>query len=179
MRISDWSSDVCSSDLLALTSWFFETFVLRDFLPGYAPYDDRFAFLFNSYYEAEGQRHARGRRGMVTRPALDEVLAYRAHVEAALLDALPGLPPEVRDLVALGCHHEEQHQELLLTDILHLLSCNPIEPPLWPAPRQAPMAMPGAIGWIEGVAATVELGHRSEEHTSELQSLMRISYAGF
>src|SRR3546814_2134157 len=90
MRISDWSSDVCSSDLLALTSWFFETFVLRDFLPGYAPYDDRFAFLFNSYYEAEGQRHARGRRGMVTRPALDEVLAYRAHVEAALLDALPG-----------------------------------------------------------------------------------------
>src|SRR3546814_6825660 len=97
---------------------------------------------------------------MVTRPALDEVLAYRSHVEAALLDALPGLPPEVRDLVALGCHHEEQHQELLLTDILHLLSCNPIEPTLWPAPRQAPMAMPGAIGWIEGVAATVEIGDR-------------------
>src|SRR3546814_5240658 len=96
---------------------------------------------------------------MVARPARDEVVAYRGNVEAALLDALPGLPPEVRDLVALGCHHEEQHQELLLTDILHLLSCNPIEPTLWPAPRQAPMAMPGAIGWIEGVAATVEIGH--------------------
>src|SRR3546814_15559793 len=90
---------------------------------------------------------------MVTRPALDEVLAYRAHVEAALLDALPGLPPEVRDLVALGCHHEEQHQELLLTDILHLLRCNPIQPTLWPAPRQRPMALPGAIGWSEGVGA--------------------------
>src|SRR3546814_13383937 len=79
---------------------------------------------------------------MVARPARDEVLAYRAHVEAALLDALPGLPPAVRDLVALGCQHEEQHQDLLLTDILHLLSCNPIEPPLWPAPRPAPLTMP-------------------------------------
>ncbi|RIA43957.1 ergothioneine biosynthesis protein EgtB [Hephaestia caeni] len=147
---------------LAHTSWFFETFVLRDFVPGYAPYDARFPFLFNSYYEAEGQRHARDRRGMVTRPSLDDVLAYRAHIEAALLDALPGLAPEVRDLVALGCHHEEQHQELLLTDILHLLSCNPIEPALWPSAHEAPIAMPGVIDWIEGAQGTVEIGHRGD-----------------
>ena len=98
---------------LAHTTWFFETFVLRDHVPGYRHFDDRFAFLFNSYYEAEGERHARPRRGMLTRPTLDEVLAYRAAVDAALLDALPDLPDEARTLIELGCHHEEQHQELV------------------------------------------------------------------
>ncbi|MCM8730961.1 ergothioneine biosynthesis protein EgtB [Hephaestia sp. GCM10023244] len=144
---------------LAHTTWFFETFVLRDGVPGYAPYDARFPFLFNSYYEAEGQRHARDRRGMVTRPSLDEVLAYRTHVDAALLAALPGLGAEARDLVTLGCHHEQQHQELLLTDILHLFSRNPIEPALWPATRQHPVPMPDAIRWIDGAQGVVEIGH--------------------
>ncbi len=144
---------------LAHTSWFFETFVLRDHVPGYALHDDRFPFLFNSYYEAEGRRHARDRRGMITRPTLDEVRAYRAHVDAALLAALPGLPDAARALVALGCHHEEQHQELLVTDILHLFGENPLEPAIWPAARKVPVAMPPAIGWIPGATGLVDIGH--------------------
>src|SRR4028118_1731274 len=91
---------------LAHTSWFFETFVLRDHLPGYRPFDRRFSFLFNSYYEGEGERLARERRGMLSRPTLDEVLAYRGHVDAALLDALPLLPEEALTLVELGLNHE-------------------------------------------------------------------------
>ena len=121
---------------LAHTTWFLETFILRDFVGGYALYDARFPFLFNSYYEAEGQRHSRARRGMVTRPTLDEVLAYRAHVDGAVLAALPDLPPAARELVTLGCHHEEQHQELLLTDLLHLMAQNPVEPAIWPGEAQ-------------------------------------------
>lgn len=144
---------------LAHTTWFLETFVLRDFVGGYTLYDDRFPFLFNSYYEAEGQRHARGRRGMVTRPALDEIVAYRAHVDAAVLAALPDLPQAARDLITLGCHHEEQHQELLITDVLHLMSQNPVEPAIWPPARKVPVAMPGPIGWIAGNAGVIEIGH--------------------
>jgi len=143
---------------LAHTSWFFETFVLRDHVPGYALHDARWPFLFNSYYEAEGRRHARDRRGMVTRPTLDEVRGYRAHVDAALAAALPTLPAAARALVALGCHHEEQHQELLVTDILHLFGENPLEPALWPAARKVPVAMPGALGWIEHGGGVVEIG---------------------
>ena len=146
---------------LAHTTWFFETFVLRDFVPGYCLHDERFPFLFNSYYEAEGRRHARDRRGMITRPGLDEVLAYRAHVDAALGDALPDLPEAARELVRLGCHHEEQHQELLLTDLLHLMSENPIEPAVWPGARKVPVAMPEPIGWIERDGGLVEIGHDS------------------
>jgi ergothioneine biosynthesis protein EgtB len=143
---------------LAHTSWFFETFVLRDQLPGYRLFDARWPFLFNSYYEAEGARHARPRRGMLSRPSLDEVRAYRAHVTDALLAAWDVLPAQALELVALGCHHEEQHQELLLTDILHHFSANPLEPALWaPAPK-VPVAMPGPIGWIEGASGEVEIG---------------------
>ena len=144
---------------LAHTTWFFETFVLRDHVAGYALHDARFPFLFNSYYEAEGRRHARDRRGIVTRPSLDEVRAYRAHVDAALLDALPGLSDDAQALVALGCHHEEQHQELLVTDILHMFSENPLEPAMWPAARKIPVAMPGPIGWIAHDGGIVEVGH--------------------
>jgi ergothioneine biosynthesis protein EgtB len=146
---------------LAHTSWFFETFVLRDFVPGYRLHDDRFPFLFNSYYEAEGSRHSRARRGMVTRPSLNEVLGYRAAVDAAMAAALPTLPEEARELVRLGCHHEEQHQELLLTDILHLFSENPIEPAIWPGARKVPVGMPDALGWIEHPGGVVEIGHDS------------------
>ena len=143
---------------LAHTTWFLETFVLRDFVGGYAAYDARFAFLFNSYYEAEGQRHARDRRGMITRPSLDEVIAYRAHVDAAVLAALPDLPAAARDLVTLGCHHEEQHQELLLTDILHLMAQNPVEPTIWAPARKVPVEMPGPVRWIEGISGLAEIG---------------------
>ena len=113
---------------LAHTTWFFETFVLRDHVPGYRAYDERWAFLFNSYYEAEGPRHARPRRGMLSRPSLDEVRAYRAHVDQALNRSLSALPPAAIDLIELGIHHEQQHQELFLTDILATLAENPLEP---------------------------------------------------
>ena len=143
---------------LAHTTWFFETFVLRDRVAGYRLHDDRWPFLFNSYYEAEGRRHARDRRGMITRPTLDEVRGYRAHVDAALIAAMPTLDAEARGLVELGCHHEQQHQELLVTDLLHLLGENPLEPALYPAARKVPVAMPGPVGWIEHAGGIVEVG---------------------
>lgn len=144
---------------LAHTTWFFETFVLRDHVPGYVPFDPAYAFLFNSYYEAEGDRHARPRRGMLTRPSLDEVLAYRAHVDRGVDIALPALPDDARDLVELGCHHEAQHQELLLTDVLHLFSQNPLNPALWTAPVARPSGVHDAIGWIAGATGRTEVGH--------------------
>ena len=144
---------------LAHTSWFFETFVLRDHVPGYTLHDERFPFLFNSYYEAEGRRHARDRRGMITRPSLNEVVAYRKHVDTALLSALPDLDDTARQLIELGCHHEEQHQELLVTDILHLLGENPLDPALWPGERKIPVALPGPIEWIEHRGGIVTIGH--------------------
>ncbi len=148
---------------LAHTTWFFETFVLRDHVAGYRLHDDRFPFLFNSYYEAEGRRHARDRRGMITRPTLDEVRAYRAYVDAALMAALPDLPDAALELVALGCHHEEQHQELLVTDLLHLFGENPLEPAIWPPAPKVPVAMPGPIGWIGRAAGIVQVGHAGDD----------------
>ena len=143
---------------LAHTTWFFETFVLRDHVPGYRLHDERWPFLFNSYYEAEGRRHARDRRGMVTRPTLDEVRRYRAHVDAALMQAIPTLPPAALALVELGCRHEQQHQELLVTDILHLFAENPLEPALWPPAPKVPVAMPPPAGWIEHPGGLAEIG---------------------
>ena len=113
---------------LAHSTWFFETFVLRDHVPGYPPFDDRFAYLFNSYYNAEGERHARPKRGMLSRPSLDEVRSWRSSVDEALERALPSLSPGALELIELGINHEQQHQELLLTDILATFAENPIEP---------------------------------------------------
>lgn len=143
---------------LAHVTWFFETFVLRDHVPHYRPFDPHYAYLFNSYYEAEGARHARPQRGMLTRPSLDDVRAYRAHVDAALIDALGMLPQAARALVTLGLHHEQQHQELLLTDLLHLFSLNPLEPALFDAPNATPVDLPGPLHWIEGRRGLVEIG---------------------
>jgi ergothioneine biosynthesis protein EgtB len=113
---------------LAHTTWFFETFVLRDHLASYEPHDERFAYLFNSYYEAEGERHARPKRGMLSRPTLDEVRDWRGQVDEALDHALPSLSPQALALIELGINHEQQHQELLLTDTLATFAENPIEP---------------------------------------------------
>jgi ergothioneine biosynthesis protein EgtB len=113
---------------LAHTTWFFETFVLRDHVGNYRPFDDRFAYLFNSYYEAEGERHARPKRGMLSRPSLDEVRDWRAQVDEALDRAMPSFSPEVLDLIELGINHEQQHQELFLTDLLATFAESPMEP---------------------------------------------------
>ena len=116
---------------LAHTSWFFENVVLLPFVPGYQVFDEAFAYLFNSYYEALGPRHPRPQRGLLTRPSLTQVLAFRQHVDAAMQQVLcqaENLSPQVLALVELGLNHEQQHQELMQTDILHLLSCNPLLP---------------------------------------------------
>lgn len=121
---------------LAHTSWFFENVVLLPFVPGYQVFDPAFAFLFNSYYEALGPRHPRPQRGLLTRPSLTQVLAFRQHVDAAMQQVLrqaENLSPQALALIELGLNHEQQHQELMQTDILHLLSCNPLLPAYDPA----------------------------------------------
>ena len=114
---------------LAHTTWFWETFLLRDHRPGYRLFDADWPFLFNSYYEAEGARIARGRRGMLSRPSVAQILDWRAHVDAAMAPLLDD--PALADLIALGLAHEQQHAELLLTDIKHALFQNPLGPALW------------------------------------------------
>ena len=143
---------------LAHTTWFFETFVLRDHAEGYELFSCDWPFLFNSYYEAEGERHTRARRGMITRPSLEEVRAYRAHVDEALAAALPTLGDRARELVELGLHHEQQHQELLLMDIQHLFAQNPLEPALFDAEPGGPSQAPGPIEWIEGRVGEASIG---------------------
>ncbi len=141
---------------LAHTTWFFETFLLRDHLPGYRLHDEKWPFLFNSYYEAEGPRHTRADRGLLTRPSLDEVLAYRAHVDAAMEPLLER--PELLPFIELGMAHEQQHQELLLTDIKHAFSRNPLGPAYAPQPRNN-RAQPREMGWRTHPGGIVETGH--------------------
>ncbi|RYF39220.1 MAG: ergothioneine biosynthesis protein EgtB, partial [Comamonadaceae bacterium] len=153
---------------LAHTSWFFEAVVLAVHAPGYRAFDQRFSHLFNSYYEALGPRHPRPQRGLLTRPSLAEVHAYRAHVDAAMqafiVAAGPGAWDAAAGLVELGLHHEQQHQELLLTDILHALSCNPLLPAYHavdtPALRLA-TATP-EVRWLQLPGGVVQVGHAGE-----------------
>ncbi len=131
---------------LAHTTWFFETFVLERFEAYFCPYDERFRVLFNSYYNGIGAKHPRAQRGLISRPNLQEVLAYRHAVEERVQAVLAALPqhPELLALVELGIQHEQQHQELTLTDIKHVLSCNPAQPAYakrWPLTPVAPSPM--------------------------------------
>ncbi|MEM6850876.1 MAG: ergothioneine biosynthesis protein EgtB, partial [Pseudomonadota bacterium] len=148
---------------LAHTSWFFETFVLAPHLPAYEPFHPQFGFLFNSYYQQVGAMHARAARGVLSRPSVEEVGAYRAHVDAAmdaLFDRWEELAPSARALVPLGLAHEEQHQELLLTDVKHALSLNPLEPAIYDAPAaSAPASFPApAFEWIDFDGGVVDFG---------------------
>ena len=146
---------------LAHTSWFFETFVLRDHLPGYRPFDERFGFLFNSYYDGEGEHHARPRRGMLSRPSLDAVRDYRTHVDESLLAAFASFPDAALELIELGINHEQQHQELLLTDILATFAANPLEPAYAEAPPAACHA-PEPLSFLAGRTGEVEIGASDE-----------------
>ena len=112
----------------AHTTWFFEQFVLLPHVPEYTVFDPAFSFLFNSYYEAVGPRHPRPSRGLLTRPSTDQVTAYRHHVDAALLREMPNLAQSVSAIVELGLQHEQQHQELLVTDMLHAFATHPLVP---------------------------------------------------
>ena len=144
---------------LAHTTWFFETFVLRDHVPGYSACDERWAYLFNSYYEGEGERHARAKRGMLSRPGLDEVLDYREAVEESVVAALPSLPTEAVELIELGLQHEQQHQELMLMDMLAAMAENPLRPAIFP-PLPAGLSGPsGPFEWIARPGGLVEIGH--------------------
>ncbi len=139
---------------LAHTSWFFETVILSR-RPGYKVFDPSFAYLFNSYYEALGPRHPRPRRGLITRPTLDEVHAWRAHVDAAMTAACED--PALHDAITLGLHHEQQHQELILTDIKHGFFCNPLLPAYrGDAPGLHPCA---ALEWREHPGGIAGIGH--------------------
>jgi len=145
---------------LAHTTWFFETFVIGRFDPGREPFHPQYRMLFNSYYNAVGDKYPRPQRGLLTRPALHEVLRYREHVDAAMRALLAQHDdPELEALVTLGLHHEQQHQELILTDVKHLLSCNPLRPAY--SDRPAPGALPGGMpmGWTRYAGEVVRQGH--------------------
>ena len=148
----------------AHTTWFFEQFLLVAHVAGYKVFDERFAFLFNSYYVAAGPRHARPKRGLVTRPTSDEVAAFRAHVDAAVERLIetanaPALQ-QILPVLEIGLHHEQQHQELILTDILHAFGQNPIDPaydPDWTMPRSQ-----GSTEYAPLPAGVHFIGHRGE-----------------
>lgn len=146
---------------LAHTTWFFETFVLEPFLPAYRTFDQRFKYCFNSYYESEGPRQPRARRGLLMRPTSDEVAAYRAHVDRGLEEIfaldIVGENAEAAARIEIGVHHEEQHQELLLTDILALFAASPLKPAYRAsAPRASSPAAP--VGWRSYDGGLVEIG---------------------
>ena len=153
---------------LAHVTWFFETLVLERFEPDFEPHHPAFRVLFNSYYNGIGHQHPRAQRGLITRPSLAEVQAYRRAVDDRILLLLREPPARHDDaadlyrLVELGLQHEQQHQELLLTDVLHLLSCNPLSPVYrqrWPLGSVAPLA----LDWVPFEAGLVETGHGDDE----------------
>lgn len=145
---------------LAHTTWFFETFVLSA-APQYEPFDPAYAYLFNSYYEAEGPRHPRAERGMLSRPCRNEIIAYRGHVDRAMTQFLEGCSDLSARLIDLGLHHEQQHQELMLMDIKHLFSLNPLAPAYASFPP-APVREAPALEWISFDGGLVEIGNDGE-----------------
>ncbi len=149
---------------LAHTTWFFETMVLVPHAPHYRPFDASFNFLFNSYYETVGARQPRPSRGMLTRPSLQTVHRYRAHVDEAIAGFLDTAPVRgTAELIELGCHHEQQHQELLLSDILHLFAQNPLRP-VYKAPEPLPVEARGAPPVSDAFfgGGLVSIGHSGE-----------------
>jgi ergothioneine biosynthesis protein EgtB len=147
----------------AHTTWFFETFLLAEFQTGYQPVDPDYAFLFNSYYEQAGPRHSRPHRGMITRPGIAAVADYRSAVDERMANLIETAPesqwPAIAERIILGLHHEMQHQELLVMDVKHVLSCNPTGPVYTEAPPRAEGAtVPES--WVYHEGGLVEIGHR-------------------
>ena len=167
---------------LAHVSWFFETFVLKPHLPGYRLFDESFNFCFNSYYEALGTRQPRSARGLLTRPSAERVIDYRAHVDDALVRlAERGLEPEsdLARLIEIGINHEQQHQELLLTDILALFAVNPLRPAYREGRARVSLASVGeaaetrgsaALGWISYDGGIVKIGHAGDGYAWDNES---------
>lgn len=150
---------------LAHVTWFFETFILAKHLPGYRVFDETFNYCFNSYYESQGPRQPRPKRGVLTRPSAERVLAYRAHVDGALAELFArGVEPgsEIGRLIETGINHEQQHQELLLTDILALLAANPLRPAYGASHPHAVQPAPATSGWINFPGGISKVGHGGE-----------------
>ncbi len=147
---------------LAHTTWFWETFVLREFADGYALYDEAYPFLFNSYYVQAGERHCRAQRGYLSRPTVEEVSAFRRHVDEHMMRLLDGLPGDdtsrLGEVVRVGLNHEQQHQELMLTDIKHVFSVNPLRPAYRERPH-APAPDPGPLRWVAFDEGLHEIGY--------------------
>jgi ergothioneine biosynthesis protein EgtB len=142
----------------AHVTWFFEEFVLRASRENYRVFDEDFRYLFNSYYEAVGARHPRPSRGLLTRPEASRIADYRAHVDDAMLRFLPRAPEDMASLVELGLNHEQQHQELLVTDMLDAFSKNPLAPALMPGWRE-PVGDPGPARFIGFAGGIAGIGH--------------------
>lgn len=147
---------------LAHATWFFETFILREHLQGYEPFDEAFNYCFNSYYESQGPRQPRPKRGLLSRPPIERILAYRAHVDEglnALFAKGLALPERLEQLIETGINHEEQHQELMLTDILALFAANPLRPAYRAARNRPPARVRGPVHFIDYAGGVSEIGH--------------------
>src|SRR5580698_3403218 len=149
---------------LAHTTWFFETFILRELDPEYRSFHPDFIWLFNSYYNAVSEQPEKKLRASFSRPGIREIYAYREHVEKVLHKWLKaGVPDEVERRAVLGMHHEQQHQELLLTDIKHALWTNPLRPAYLVLPFENLNAAAAEMEWLEYAGGLAEIGHKGED----------------
>jgi len=148
---------------LAHTTWFFETFILKKWVPGYQPVVPEYVYLFNSYYNAAGDMHRRDLRGLISRPTVGETKKYRAsvdsHIEELLSNADPKAVMELNTLITLGIHHEQQHQELLITDIKHVFAQNPLHPVFRKCERRSAESKIASLKFVQFDEAIVEIGH--------------------
>ena len=158
---------------LAHTSWFFETFLLKPHASGYVEFDPHFGYLFNSYYNTIGDRHCRQNRGQLSRPTVEAVYAYRHHVDTHMRQLLAGADAALRHVLAplleIGLHHEQQHQELMVTDIKHVFWVNPMRPAYLPALPTKPEPLPPA-SWIPFQAGLHDIGHTGPDFAFDNES---------
>ncbi|HET6169947.1 MAG TPA: ergothioneine biosynthesis protein EgtB, partial [Terracidiphilus sp.] len=145
---------------LAHTTWFFETFVLRPHLPDYKPFHPDFQWLFNSYYKSLGGHPEKQLRASFSRPSLEQIQSYRRHIENGIAQLLvAGASAEIRDRIELGMHHEQQHQELIATDIKHAFWSNPLQP-VYAEPRSARGDNSEPHHWVDYAGGLIEIGNR-------------------
>ena len=165
---------------LAHTTWFFETFVLQRFLDNYRAYRPEYDYLFNSYYNMVGPQFPRPRRGVLSRPTVEEVFRYRRHVDEQVLELLrradPDLGRKILPLLVLGLHHEQQHQELMLTDIKHLFSCNPLRP-VYKTLQAAPTEPALSLGWLDFSEGLRFIGYDGEGFAYDNESPRHRAFA--
>lgn len=142
---------------LAHTTWFFETFLCQPFIPNYTPFDPSFNYLFNPYYNGIGAQYPRPKRGLISRPSVDEVMGYRDYVDTAIAPLLDN--PEHKPLIDIGINHEQQHQELMLTDIKHALFQNPTYPTYTPTTTPCPVT---ELNWLDIAGGLTDIGHTGD-----------------